>query len=91
MIRNPMEPSSPAEALPELYRAILDGVAELERAGLRADAARLRASATRVYSTSWDAAARRRLQTILREAHRTAALDSRDGRIDLRERSAGGV
>ena len=49
-----MEQNSPAEELPALYRAILDRVAELERDGARAEAARVRAAATRIYSRAWD-------------------------------------
>jgi hypothetical protein len=63
-----MEPNSTAEELPALYRAILDRVAELESTGARAEAARLRASATRHYSRAWDARARRDLEALLRGA-----------------------
>jgi len=73
-----MEPSSPAETLPELYRAILASVAELERLGERQEAGRVRGEASRIYSGSWDEAARRRLEAILRRADRTTA--TRDGR-----------
>jgi hypothetical protein len=61
-----MEPNSPAEELPALYRAILDRVAALELAGDRADAARLRSEATDAYSRAWDERARRRLEALLR-------------------------
>ena len=54
-----MDQHSPAEELPALYRAILDRVAELERTGQRAKAARVRSTATRIYSRAWDDAARR--------------------------------
>jgi hypothetical protein len=73
-----MEPLTPAEKLPELYRAILDSVAELERLGERQEAARVRGEASRIYSRSWDEPARRRLEAILRRADRTTA--ARDGR-----------
>jgi hypothetical protein len=63
-----MEPNSPAEELPALYRAILDRVADLEAAGDRADAGRLRRDATRAYSRAWDDRARRQLETLLRRA-----------------------
>lgn len=62
---------SPAEQLPALYRAVLDGVAELERLGERREANRVRADAVRAYSRSWDAAGRRRLELILQRAERT--------------------
>jgi hypothetical protein len=60
--------STPAEVLPELYRAILDAVARLEVAGQRARAARVRRAATAAYSKAWDDRARRRLEALLREA-----------------------
>jgi L-alanine-DL-glutamate epimerase-like enolase superfamily enzyme len=60
-----METNSPAEELPELYRAILDRVARMEAIGERAEAARLRSDATKAYSRAWDEKARRRLQQLL--------------------------
>ena len=63
-----MDQRSPAEELPALYRAILDRVAELERTGQRAKAARVRSTATRIYSRAWDDAARRELMSLLRES-----------------------
>lgn len=63
-----MEQNSPAEELPALYRAILDRVAELEAGGDRAEAARVRSTATRIYSRAWDERARRGLLALLREA-----------------------
>ena len=65
-----MESNSPAEHLPALYRAILDQVAALEAAGLRAEAARVRSDATRAYSRAWDDRARRQLEALLRRAAR---------------------
>ena len=56
-----MEPKSAAEELPALYRAVLDRVAELEAAGERDLANRVRAEATRIYSRAWDDRARREL------------------------------
>ena len=63
-----MEQNSPAEELPALYRAILDRVAELEAGGDRSEAARVRATATRIYSRAWDERARRGLTALLRDA-----------------------
>jgi hypothetical protein len=63
-----MEQNSPAEELPALYRAILDRVADLESCGDRAEAARVRAAATRIYSRAWDEPARRGLMSLLRKA-----------------------
>jgi hypothetical protein len=60
-----MEPMSPAEELPALYRALLDRVAQIEAEGRRATAYRLRSEATRIYSKSWDDRARRALQDLL--------------------------
>jgi hypothetical protein len=62
-----MEQNPPAEELPALYRAILDRVAELEAGGDRVEAARVRSTATRIYSRAWDERARRGLLALLRE------------------------
>ena len=75
-----METNSPAEELPGLYRAILDRVAELEAAGERAEAARVRSAATRSYSRAWDAKARRELETLLRRAARPTTAERVLGR-----------
>jgi hypothetical protein len=75
-----METNSPAEELPGLYRAILDRVAELEAAGDRAEAARIRTAATRSYSRAWDVPARRELETLLRNAARPTAAERLLGR-----------
>ena len=63
-----METTAPAEELPGLYRAILDRVAELEAAGNRTEAARVRTAATLAYSRAWDDRARRELEGLLRRA-----------------------
>lgn len=63
-----MDPHTPAEELPSLYRAILDRIAALEAAGHRADAVRIRREATRAYSRAWDERARRELEALLRRA-----------------------
>ena len=70
---------SPAEDLPALYRAILDGVTVLERRGARTEAGRIRLAATRAYSTAWDAEQLRRLEQLvercrvaIEQAERTA-------------------
>jgi hypothetical protein len=68
-------PSPPAEEFPGLYRTILDGVLELERAGLRREAALVRAEATSTYSGSWDERGRRGLLALIRRIERV-----RDGR-----------
>ena len=61
---------TPSEDLPALYRAILDGIADLERVGQHREAALIRTQATRIYSTSWDVNARRRLTHIHRRIGR---------------------
>jgi hypothetical protein len=75
-----MEQHSPAEELPALYRAILDRVAELEAAGQRDEAARVRSDATRAYSRAWDDRARRQLEAMLRRATRPTPVERVRGR-----------
>lgn len=53
-----------ADAAPQLYRRILDLVAELERMGARREAARGRAAAIAAYSGGWNDGSRRRLEHI---------------------------
>jgi hypothetical protein len=65
--------TSLAEDLPALYRAILDGVAQLESIGQRREAGLVRSEATHVYSTSWDEAGLRRLEQIRRRIERIVA------------------
>jgi hypothetical protein len=77
--------TSLAEDLPALYRAILDGVASLERAGHRREAGLARAEATSVYSSSWDEAGLRRLAQIRHRIERLLAGQDRP----RRERSRG--
>ncbi len=61
-----MEPTSAAEELPGLYRVVLDLVGQLEAAGHRQLANRVRADAIRIYSRAWDDRARRELTALLR-------------------------
>jgi hypothetical protein len=68
-----MDPNSLAEALPALYRAILDRVAEMEADGRRTEAAKVRSAATQIYSRAWDEKARRRLETLLQRNARPVA------------------
>lgn len=63
------EPLTLDERMPRLYRAVLDGVSELERHGDRAVAARFRADALRAY-TVWDARAEERMRQILTRLER---------------------
>ncbi len=62
---------SPAEDLPALYRAVLDGVAALERRGARLEAGRIRQAATRAYSTSWNDDGLRRLEQLVERCRQT--------------------
>lgn len=59
---------SPAEEMPALYRAILEGVSHLERGGQRREAGVIRAAASRAYAV-WDDDGRRRLLGLLRRVH----------------------
>ena len=80
--------ASLAEDLPELYRAILGRVAELERIGARRDAGRIRADATRAYSEAWDETARRHLVNLMARADRAIVSNDRPRGWSLRRRSA---
>jgi hypothetical protein len=77
-----------AEDLPELYRTILERVAELERIGARREGGRVREAATKVYSEAWHEAARRDLTQILARADRGIASSDRPRSWWLRRRSA---
>jgi hypothetical protein len=75
-----------AEDLPEIYRAILDRVADLERIGARGDAGRIRERATRAYSDAWDESARRQLLRLLADAQRGLVIPERPRGWSLRRR-----
>ncbi|HUQ78524.1 MAG TPA: hypothetical protein VM427_06610 [Patescibacteria group bacterium] len=79
--------ASLAEDLPELYRTILERIADLEHLGSRSEAARIRMSATRAYSGAWDAAARRALLGLLVRADRRLDAPTRTRGWPLRRRS----
>ena len=88
-VTEPVEPVvSLAEDLPELYRAILERVADLERIGARREAGRIRAEATRAYSDAWDEAARRNLTSLMSRADRGLTQGTRPRGWLLRRRSA---
>jgi hypothetical protein len=69
-----MDDHIPAEELPTLYRAVLETVARLERAGERSFAFEIRRKALRTYSTRWDEGGRRALLRLDRDAQ--ARLDA---------------
>lgn len=46
-------PYSPNDEFPALYRAVLDGVAEMVRRGERSEAASIRRQAIAAYSAAW--------------------------------------
>jgi hypothetical protein len=62
-----MDPKTAAEELPELYRALLDRIAQIDAAGYRSLGYRIRTDATRIYSRAWDDRARRGLEELLRQ------------------------
>jgi len=74
------QPRLPSEAVPELYRQILDLVAELERTGHRREAARRRSAAIAAYSRGWNEASRRRLE------HMAASMTQRLAGPTVRDR-----
>jgi hypothetical protein len=63
-----MDQHIPAEELPTLYRAVLETVARLERAGERPFAWEIRRKAVRTYSTEWNERGRRTLLRLDRDA-----------------------
>jgi ribosomal protein S6 len=63
-----MDPKTAAEELPELYRALLDRIAQIDATGHRRLAYRIREKATRIYSRAWDDRARRGLEELLRQS-----------------------
>jgi len=63
-----MDPKTAAEELPELYRALLDRIAQIDAAGHRTLGYKIRAKATRIYSRAWDDRARRGLVELLRQS-----------------------
>ena len=79
-----MDPTSRAEELPALYRAVLDRVAQIATTGQRDLANRIRADATRIYSRSWDERARRELEGLLRRHTEAVVGESAPGRTSRR-------
>ncbi len=77
-----MEEPSVAELLPELYRQVLDRVAELEEHGVRAEAGRVRADATKAYSRAWDASTLGKLRALRIHAERVIVGRERPRALD---------
>lgn len=75
-----------ADDFPRLYRAALEAAADLERRGLRREAARLRREAAQAYSV-WDEQSRRRLVALVDGARRSSEALDRASRA--RERVGG--
>jgi hypothetical protein len=63
-------PTPPSAELPALYRAVLDGVAVLERRGERAVATSIRRQAIAAYANAWDERHRERLTALLERVRR---------------------
>jgi len=75
-------PASPADELPALYRAILDGLAPLERTAMRREALLIRSRASQIYAQSWSGDGRKRLQALLRRIERLTARNERATALD---------
>jgi hypothetical protein len=72
------------ESFPELYRAILLLVEELERSEGRVEAARIRREAVNAYSRGWDPSQQRRLEQLQARLRRSIAAQARPHRGWLR-------
>ncbi len=68
-----VDDQTPAEDLPNLYRAVLDTIGRLEHVGERQFAWKIRRDAVRTYSTSWDDRGRKVLQRLNGEAQQHLA------------------
>lgn len=65
-----VEVSSVANSLPELYRAVLERIASLERTGHRHEAFLIRRASITAYSRAWDAKAHQQLIALQVRAER---------------------
>ena len=66
-------PTPPSAELPALYRAVLDGVALLERRGQRTVATSIRRQAIAAYANAWDERHRERLAALHERVRREIA------------------
>ena len=80
-------PTPPSAELPALYRAVLDGVALLERRGQRTVATSIRRQAIAAYANAWDERHRERLNALHERVRREIAKRRRPSRA--RPSSAG--
>ncbi len=69
-----MDPQTPSEEMPMLYRAVLDTVWRLERLGERDFAFSVRQRAVHTYATRWDDGGRKELARINADALRRLAV-----------------
>jgi hypothetical protein len=83
-----MDDQTAAEALPTLYRAVLESVARLERAGERQAAYDIRNKALRTYSTRWDERGRRDLGRLERDAQARLKASPRAAAVGALSRSS---
>jgi hypothetical protein len=77
--------NQPAEDLPALYRAVLDGVAELERRGQRQMAGSIRRDAITAYSAAWDDRHRTHLSGLVNRVRRELDRRAPRGRHETAE------
>jgi hypothetical protein len=82
-----MDVQIPAEIIPGLYRAVLDDLARLERAGERRVAYEIRRKAERAYATRWDARTQRTLAGLERDVRARLAASPRAAAIGALSRS----
>jgi hypothetical protein len=82
-------PIPPSAELPALYRAVLDGVAVLERRGERTLATSIRRQAIAAYANAWDERHRERLASLLVRTRREVGRgEARPGRAVERRLAA---
>lgn len=78
-----MDPQTPQEEMPTLYRAVLDTVWRLERLGERDFALGVRRRAVNTYATRWDEGGRKELARINRDALKRLSVTGEAGGFAL--------